>query len=70
MQTRNRFLFNTHNLFLCGSPLGIFLHLDQAQIMPRKGRERTMSGCLSVILAHDQTRPRTRRWTGRMAIDS
>lgn len=33
---------NTSNLFLCGSPLGIFLHLDQAQIMPRKGRERTM----------------------------
>ncbi|GFZ43062.1 hypothetical protein JCM24511_00780 [Saitozyma sp. JCM 24511] len=64
MQTRNRFLFNTHTLFLCGSPLSIFLHLDQAQIMPRKGRERTLSGYLSVILAHDKTRPRTRRWTG------
>ncbi|GHJ86213.1 hypothetical protein NliqN6_2615 [Naganishia liquefaciens] len=40
--TKTQFLFNTSNLFLCGSPLGIFLHLDQAQIMPRKGRERTM----------------------------
>ncbi|ODO01590.1 hypothetical protein I350_06410 [Cryptococcus amylolentus CBS 6273] len=60
-ETRDRFLFNTSNLFLCGSPLGIFLHLDQAQIMPRKGRERTMNsppdealdragkfGCLSI----------------------
>ncbi|KAK4686894.1 hypothetical protein P7C73_g3228, partial [Tremellales sp. Uapishka_1] len=42
MKTRNRFLFNTSNFFLCGSPLGIFMHLDQAQLMPRKGRERTM----------------------------
>ncbi len=33
---------NTSSLFLAGSPLGVFLHLDQAQIMPRKGRERTM----------------------------
>jgi hypothetical protein len=41
-KTRDRFLFNTSNLFLCGSPLGIFLHLDQTQLMPRKGRERTM----------------------------
>jgi hypothetical protein len=41
-KTRDRFLFNTSSLFLCGSPLGIFLHLDQTQLMPRKGRERTM----------------------------
>ena len=41
--TTDRLLFNVSNLFLCGSPLGIFLHLDQAQIMPRKGRERTQS---------------------------
>lgn len=41
-RTKDRFLFNTSNLFLCGSPLGIFLHLDQAQLMPRKGRDRTM----------------------------
>ncbi|WVQ75447.1 hypothetical protein IAR50_005072 [Cryptococcus sp. DSM 104548] len=60
-ETRDKFLFNTSNLFLCGSPLGIFLHLDQAQLMPRKGRERTMHsppdealdragkfGCLSI----------------------
>lgn len=41
-QTKDRFLFNTSNYFMVGSPLGIFLHLDQAQLMPRKGRERTM----------------------------
>ncbi|KGB76022.2 phospholipase [Cryptococcus deuterogattii R265] len=41
-ETRDRFLFNISNLFLVGSPLGIFLHLEQAQLMPRKGRERTM----------------------------
>lgn len=41
-QTKDRFLFNTSNFFLVGSPLGIFLHIDQAQLMPRKGRERTM----------------------------
>lgn len=42
-KTKDRFLFNTANFYVAGSPLGIFLHLDQAQIMPRKGRERTMS---------------------------
>jgi pimeloyl-ACP methyl ester carboxylesterase len=41
-KTRDRFLFNTSNFFMVGSPLGIFLHLDQTQLMPRKGRERTM----------------------------
>ena len=41
-KTRDRFLFNTSLAFWCGSPLGIFLHLDQTQLMPRKGRERTM----------------------------
>lgn len=44
-ETMDRFLFNTSNLFLVGSPLGIFLHLEQAQLMPRKGRERTMREC-------------------------
>lgn len=44
-ETRDRFLFNISNLFLVGSPLGIFLHLEQAQLMPRKGRERTMREC-------------------------
>jgi hypothetical protein len=42
LETKDRLLFNVGSLFLCGSPLAIFLHLDQAQIMPRKGRERTM----------------------------
>lgn len=46
-QTKDRFLFNTSNYFMVGSPLGIFLHLDQAQLMPRKGRERTMCKLLS-----------------------
>jgi hypothetical protein len=43
LRTKDRFIFNTSNFYVAGSPLGIFLHLDQAQIMPRKGRERTMS---------------------------
>ena len=42
VKTRDRFLFNTSSFFTVGSPLGIFLHLDQTQLMPRKGRERTM----------------------------
>lgn len=61
--TTNRFLFNTSNLFLCGSPLGIFLHLDQAQIMPRKGRERTMNS------PRDEALDRSGK-LGCMAIDS
>lgn len=67
-QTRDRFLFNTSNLFLCGSPLGIFLHLDQAQIMPRKGRERTMSESASGVDITDQTRHRTKRWIVRESL--
>ncbi|KAG9003236.1 hypothetical protein FRB93_011149 [Tulasnella sp. JGI-2019a] len=39
--SRSQFLFNTSNLFLIGSPLGMFVHLNQAQIIARKGRERT-----------------------------
>lgn len=61
--TRDRLLFNVGNLFLCGSPLGIFLHLDQAQIMPRKGRERTMHS------PQDEALDRAGRF-GCMAIDS
>ncbi|KZT35133.1 hypothetical protein SISSUDRAFT_1064729 [Sistotremastrum suecicum HHB10207 ss-3] len=37
-----QFLFNTSALFLLGSPLGVFLHLKQAQLIARKGRERTL----------------------------
>ena len=31
----DHFLFNTHNLFLCGSPVGFFLLLKKAQLRPR-----------------------------------
>ncbi|KAG8905484.1 hypothetical protein FRB99_008880 [Tulasnella sp. 403] len=40
--TKSQFVFNTSNLFLAGSPLGVFIHLNQAQIIARKGRARTM----------------------------
>lgn len=40
---KDRFIFDTHNLYLAGSPLGVFLQLQQAHIIPRYGRERTMS---------------------------
>ncbi|KAG8740423.1 hypothetical protein FRC10_004346 [Ceratobasidium sp. 414] len=36
------FLFNTSHLFMIGSPLGVFMHINQAQLIARKGRERTM----------------------------
>ncbi|WWC91359.1 uncharacterized protein L201_006302 [Kwoniella dendrophila CBS 6074] len=62
-QTRDRFLFNTSNLFLCGSPLGIFLHLEQAQLMPRKGRDRTMHS------PQDEALDRAGKY-GCLAIDS
>nr|XP_031862276.1 uncharacterized protein CI109_002241 [Kwoniella shandongensis]KAA5529348.1 hypothetical protein CI109_002241 [Kwoniella shandongensis] len=61
--TRDRFLFNTSNLFLCGSPLGIFLHLEGAQLMPRKGRERTMRS------PQDEALDRSGKF-GCLAIDS
>ncbi|CCA71004.1 related to phosphatidic acid-preferring phospholipase A1 [Serendipita indica DSM 11827] len=38
----NQFLFNVSSLFMIGSPLAIFLHINQAQLIARKGRERTM----------------------------
>ncbi|OXC69532.1 hypothetical protein AYX13_01699 [Cryptococcus neoformans] len=62
-ETMDRFLFNTSNLFLVGSPLGIFLHLEQAQLMPRKGRERTMQS------PADEALDRAGRF-GCLAIDS
>jgi hypothetical protein len=62
-KTRDRFLFNTSNVFLCGSPLGIFLHLDQAQLMPRRGRERTMHS------PQDEALDRSGKF-GCMALDS
>ncbi|QRV92658.1 phospholipase [Ceratobasidium sp. AG-Ba] len=36
------FLFNTSHLFMIGSPLGVFMHINQAQLIARKGRERTI----------------------------
>ncbi|KZT60687.1 hypothetical protein CALCODRAFT_492247 [Calocera cornea HHB12733] len=37
----DRFIFDTSNLFMLGSPLGIFMHVYQSQIIARRGRERT-----------------------------
>ncbi|KAJ5746259.1 hypothetical protein N7520_011441 [Penicillium odoratum] len=34
------FEFDTANLFLCGSPVGFFLLLNKANLLPRKGREK------------------------------
>lgn len=33
--TTGEFLFNTHNLFLAGSPVGFFLLLQKSQLLPR-----------------------------------
>ncbi|KAG8808008.1 hypothetical protein FRC17_004176 [Serendipita sp. 399] len=38
----NQFLFNVSSLFMIGSPLAVFLHINQVQLIARKGRERTM----------------------------
>ncbi|KAG8944534.1 hypothetical protein FRC04_001756 [Tulasnella sp. 424] len=40
-ETKTQFIFDTSNLFLIGSPLGVFVHLNQAQLIARRGRERT-----------------------------
>ncbi|KAJ5656560.1 hypothetical protein N7507_008510 [Penicillium longicatenatum] len=37
------FEFDTANLFLCGSPVGFFLLLNKANLLPRKGREKAGS---------------------------
>ncbi|KAJ5782659.1 hypothetical protein N7457_004433 [Penicillium paradoxum] len=34
------FEFDTRHLFLCGSPVGFFLLLNKASLLPRKGREK------------------------------
>ncbi|WOO83447.1 putative phospholipasec [Vanrija pseudolonga] len=60
-EVKDRFLFNTSNLFLAGSPLSVFLQLEQAHLIPRGGRLNTRHsrpdevitqagkfGCLSV----------------------
>ncbi|KAL4806288.1 DDHD domain-containing protein [Aspergillus unguis] len=34
------FEFDTKNLFICGSPVGLFLFINKANLSPRKGREK------------------------------
>ncbi|KLT41457.1 hypothetical protein CC85DRAFT_247655 [Cutaneotrichosporon oleaginosum] len=62
-QATDRFIFNTSNLFLCGSPLGIFLGLRQSHIIARSGRERTMNAAPDEAELHPGN-------FGCMAIDS
>ncbi|KKK25821.1 hypothetical protein AOCH_006059 [Aspergillus ochraceoroseus] len=40
---RDIFEFDTKNLFICGSPVGLFLFINKGNILPRKGRDK--SGC-------------------------
>jgi len=35
-KSKSQFIFNTSSLFMIGSPLGVFLHLNQAQLIARK----------------------------------
>jgi len=37
----SHFSFNTTNLYLCGSPAGLFLLLKEANLVPRRGRSQT-----------------------------
>lgn len=59
----NQFLFNTSHLFMIGSPLGVFMHINQAQLIARKGRERTMDA------QPDEALDRTGRF-GCLAVDA
>ena len=43
---RDHFLFNTSNLFLCGSPAGFFLLLQKAGLRPRAAKEKMMSSAV------------------------
>lgn len=36
----DRFEFDTHNLFFLGSPAGLFLFINHAPLLPRKGRHK------------------------------
>ncbi|KAL7410393.1 DDHD domain-containing protein [Mrakia frigida] len=62
-ETRDRFIFDTHSLFLVGSPLALFMHLRQAQLVPRRGRERTKNS------PPDEALDRAGRF-GCLAVDS
>jgi hypothetical protein len=37
---RDHFIFNTKNLFTCGSPVGFFLLLKNAALLPRRDKEK------------------------------
>lgn len=37
---RDHFIFNTTNLFVCGSPVGFFLLLKKAALLPRRDKEK------------------------------
>ena len=37
---RDIFDFDTKNVFFCGSPAGLFLYLNRAPLLPRKGRNK------------------------------
>jgi len=38
------FIFNTTNLFVCGSPVGLFLLMKNANLLPRRGKEKPGAG--------------------------
>lgn len=38
---KDHFIFNTSNLFVCGSPVGFFLLLRNASLLPRRDKEKT-----------------------------
>ncbi|KAL5632399.1 hypothetical protein ACGC1H_005381 [Rhizoctonia solani] len=63
MYKSDQFLFNTSHLFMIGSPLGIFMHINQAQLIARKGRERTMDS------REDEALDQTGRF-GCLAVDA
>lgn len=54
-ETRDRFIFNTHCLFLIGSPLGLFMHLENAQMIARRVGRLPLSYSFFKNLA--QTKP-------------
>lgn len=37
---KNQFIFNTTNLFVCGSPVGLFLLMKNASLLPRSDKEK------------------------------
>jgi hypothetical protein len=66
----DRFLFNTHSLFVCGSPSGFFLLLRKGSLLPRKdgNKPETMStpgvageqgtyGCIAVDNIYNVVNP-------------